>query len=134
MLTRKIKQQKLGKDTPEAMKSLDKMVLNPEEYQKSLRQVYAETILTDPEKQKTAKPLNDPSLTIEEMESAIRSEISVTDAAMRLLALERAQQVKQNLLQDGSITPERLFLTEPKTLSPDKKGEFKAGRVELNVR
>jgi uncharacterized protein DUF748 len=134
MLTRKIKQRKLGKEAPEAMESLDKMVLNPEEYQKSLRQVYAETILSDPEKQKTAKTLKDPSLTIKEMESAIRSEISVTDAAMRLLALERAQQVKQNLLQDGSVTPERLFLTEPKTLSPDKKGEFKAARVELNVR
>ena len=60
--------------------------------------------------------------------------MTVTDAAMRLLAIERAQQVKQNLLHDGSITPERLFLTEPKTLSPDKKGEFKAARVELNVR
>jgi len=134
MLSRKIKNRRIKKKSPEEIKSLDNMQLPPEEYEKSLSQVYAETILADPEKKKTAKPLKDPSLTREEMESAIRSEISVTDAEMRLLALERAQQVKQNLLQDGSITPERLFLTEPKTLSPDKKGEFKAARVELNVR
>jgi hypothetical protein len=53
---------------------------------------------------------------------------------MRLLALERAQQVKQYLLNDKSVAADRLFLTEPKTLSPEKKEKFKAARVELNVR
>jgi len=80
------------------------------------------------------KPVEDSSLTIAEVETLIRKQITVTDAEMRLLALERALQVKAYLLQDDIITADRLFLTEPKTLSPGKKGNFKAARVELNVR
>ena len=91
-------------------------------------------ILSDPEKKKTLKPVKDPALTIAEIETIIREQITVTDAQLRLLAIERAQQVKNYLLQDKSIAADRLFLTEPKTLSPEKKGEFKTTRVELNVR
>jgi hypothetical protein len=109
-------------------------VLSPEEYQKLLKQVYVDEILSDPEKSKTLKPVKDPSLTIEEIETIIRNQIIITDAEMRLLALERAQQVKTYLLQNASVSVDRLFLTEPDTLSPAKKGEFKAARVELNVR
>ncbi len=134
MLARKVKALKLKKDSPTNIATIDEMVLSPEEYQKFIRQVYAEEILSDPEKQKTVKPLKDPSLTIEEMESLIRQTISVTDAEMQLLALERAQLVKKYLLQGESVTAERIFLKKPDNLSPDNKKEFKAARVELNVR
>ena len=134
MLARKIKLKKLKKDSPKAIGAIDKMVLAPEEYQKLLRQVYVDEILSDPKNKKSLKPINDPGLTPEEMESLIRRQITVTDAEMRLLALERTQQVKNYLLQDGSVTADRIFLVEPDTLSPENKGEFKSARVELNVR
>ncbi len=134
ILARKIKTRNLKKNSAKDIASLDKMILSSEEYQKLLKQVYVEEILSDPEKKKSLKPVKDPNLPIEEMESLIRQEITVTDAEMHLLALERAQQVKAYLLQDKRVSAERLFLVEPDTLSPEKKGEFKAARVDLNVR
>jgi len=134
IISRKIKQRKLKKDSPMDNASIDAMTLAPDEYQKLLREEYAETIMSDPEKKKTAKPLKDPTLTLKEMELLIRQNISVTDAEMRLLALERARNVKAHLLNDKSVTADRLFLVEPKSLSPETKGEFRSSRVELNVR
>ena len=134
LLARKIKQRKLEKDSSKDIALIDAMGISPEEYQKVLKQVYTEEVLSDPVKKKALKPVKDPSLTNEEMEMLLRQQIIVTDAEMRLLALERAQLVKQYLLQDGSVTSDRLFLTEPKSLSPEKQGEFKSSRVDLNVR
>ncbi|MBC2717347.1 MAG: DUF748 domain-containing protein [Desulfobacteraceae bacterium] len=134
MLARKVKSRKLKKDSSKDIASIDEVMLSPEEYQKLLKQVYVKEVLSDPEKKKALKPVKDPSLTIAEIETIIRKQITVTDAEMRLLARKRAQQVKAYLLQDKSVTADRLFLTEPKTLSPEKKGGFKAARVELNVR
>ncbi|MDA3896366.1 MAG: DUF748 domain-containing protein [Desulfobacteraceae bacterium] len=134
IVIRKIKQQKLKKDSPMNNASIDAIVLSLEEHQKFTRQEYTEAVLSDPEKKKTAKSLKDPTLTLGEMESLIRQEITVTDAEMRLLALERARQVKAYLLADDSVTANRLFLVEPKTLSSKTKGDFKPSRVELNVR
>jgi len=134
MLARKIKSRKLKKNSSKDIASIDEMVLSPEEYLKYLKQVYTDEVLPDQGKKKSLKSVKDPTLTIEEMKSLIRQQIIVTDAEMRLLALERARQVKKYLLQGGSVTADRLFLTEPQTLSPVKKEEFKAARVELNVR
>ncbi len=134
MLARKIKTRSLKKGSPQDIAVLDKMVLSLEEYQKLLKQAYDEEIMSDPEKNKTLKAVNDPSLTIEEMESIIRGQMTVTDDELRRLAMDRAQGVKNFLLQDGSVSADRLFLSEPDTLSPAKKAEFKAARVELNVR
>jgi len=87
IVARKIKQRNLKKNSPIDIASIDAMVLSPEEYQKFLKQEYAEKILSDPEKKKTMKPLTDPSLTPKEMESLIRQAITVTAAGMRPLAL-----------------------------------------------
>jgi uncharacterized protein involved in outer membrane biogenesis len=133
-LTRKIKSRKLKKDALKDMVSIDKMVLSSEEYQKFIKLVYTEEILSDPKKKKVRKPVEDPSLTIAEIETLIRKQITVTDAEMRLLALDRAQQVKAYLLKDDTVTANRLFLTEPESLSPGTEEAFKAARVELNVR
>jgi hypothetical protein len=134
MLARKIKQRKLEKDSPKDIVLIDAVEVSPEEYQKFLKQIYTEEVLSDPVKKKALKPEEDPALTSEEMETLVRQQIIITDAEMRLLALERAQQVKQYLLNDKSIAADRLFLTEPKSLSPDKKDGYKAARVDLTVR
>ena len=134
LFSRKLKLRKLNKDASPDMASVDALVLTPEEKQKLLKKIYAEELLSDPEKGSGLKPLKDPTLTIEEMTSLLRREITVSDAEMRLLALQRAREVKNHLLTDGSISPDRLFLKEPNTLSPEKKDEYSAARVELNVR
>lgn len=134
MLARKIKNRKLKKDSSKDIALIDAMKLSPEEYQKLLKQVYVDEILSDPKNKKSLKPVKDPTLTIAEIETIIRSQITVTDAEMRLLARKRAQQVKAYLLQDKSVTPDRLFLVEPDTLSPEKTKAFKSSRVDLNVR
>lgn len=133
-LARKIKTLSLGKDSPKDIEALDKIELPPEEYEKLIKQVYEEEVLTDPEMQQTAKPLKDPALTIGEMENLIRQKIIVTDDELRLLALERARSVKGYLLQEEGVSADRLFLAEPESLSPEKKENFSASRVELNVR
>jgi hypothetical protein len=38
------------------------------------------------------------------------------------------------LIEDGKIDKERIFLTEPKTLVPQKKEKVSAGRVEFQLK
>ncbi len=114
--------------------SLDEIALPPEAYEKLLKQVYAQEVLSDPDKAKTQKPLDDPGLTPKEMESQIRSQITVSADELRQLALERTRQVKDDLLHDNHIAADRLFLLQSHPLSPVQKDKFKASRVELTLR
>jgi hypothetical protein len=68
------------------------------------------------------------------METLLREQITLPDAELRLLALERAKQVKGYVLEQQSVSADRLFLAEPETLSPGETEKFIASRVELNVR
>lgn len=133
-LARKIKALTLKKGAAKDNETIDKIALPPEEYEKLLKEVYAEKILSDPEKKQTAKSLKDPELTIEEMESLLRGQIPITDAELRLLAVKRAGQVKDYLLAGESVTADRIFLTEPEQLMPKKAEGFKPSRVELDLR
>ena len=134
MLTRKIKAQTLGKNAAKDTAAIDAVVLSPEAYQKLLKKMYIKDLLSDPEKKKALKPADDPTLTNNEMESALQKETPVTDNALSRLALDRAQAVKDYLLKDQSISPNRVFLTTPPALAPPEKKGFKMERVELNVR
>ena len=133
-LERKIKAETLKKDAPKDPATLDSITLPPEQYQALLRQAYVENILSVAENKKSLKPLNDPTLTAEEMETLLREQITLPDAELRLLALERAKQVKGYVLEQQSVSADRLFLAEPETLSPGETEKFIASRVELNVR
>ncbi len=134
LLTRNIKAASLEKDAPKDPAILDSMTLAPEQYQDLLKQAYAEARLSDAENSASLKPADDPSLNVEEMETRLREQIAISDAALRLLALERAKQVKGHMLEKHDVSGDRLFLTEPETLAPKETKEFKASRVELNVR
>ncbi len=134
MLDRKLKIRYLGKDASKDLAQIDAIVVPSDRYPVLMKQIYTEALSADPEKKETMKPANDPSLTVEEMAAAILSEISVPDAELRLLAQERSRAVKDQLLADGKISPDRIFISEPETLSPSGNDAFKAARVELNLR
>ena len=133
-LERKIKAETLKKDAPKDPATLDSISLAPEKYLDLLKQTYAKEILSTAKDKKSLKPLKDPTLTAEEMETLLREQIAIPDAELRLLALERAKQVKGYVLEQQSVSADRLFLAEPETLSPGETEKFIASRVELNVR
>ena len=134
MLDRKLKRLYLKKDAPQDMALIDQTVIPPEDLVNAVKQAYAEALAADPEKQKTLKTADDPSITLDEMETQLRLEMTVPDAELRLLAQERSRAIKNHLLAGGSVSPDRIFLTEPKALAPEKKDKFSAARAELNVK
>ena len=55
------------------------------------------------------------------------------DDDLRELAKQRTEAVEGYLIQSGQVAPERIFLVEPKTLSPEKKDNLKGSRVDFTV-
>ncbi len=49
----------------------------------------------------------------EEMEKLMLANVAVTPDDLRQLALDRASAVKERLLGEGKVPPERVFLVEP---------------------
>ena len=69
-----------------------------------------------------------------EMEKLLLNSIEVTDSDLRQLAARRAQNVKELILQPGNIDAGRVFIVEPKTLSPEKKEKVKDSRVNFKLK
>jgi len=111
----------------------EEIELTEEEYLKYLRELYKAEVLDASDAPEDAKPLDDESLTREEMAAEIRHRIEIEDARLRLLAQNRVQAVKGYLLNDDRIAGKRLFTREAESLTPPKAGKFKASRVELNL-
>lgn len=126
---RKLKAQKLAdlakRGTPPA--SLDIVVVESAEYPKYLTMAY--------KKEKFPKPRNiigmAKDLPVPEMEKLMLTNLRITDDDLRQLAMRRAQGARDILLKQGRIPPERVFLVEPKTLSPEKKEKLKDSRVDF---
>jgi hypothetical protein len=126
---RKVRAQKMAdlakRGTPPA--SLDNVAVAPEEYPIYLKMAY--------KKEKFPKPRNiigmAKDLPAPEMEKLMLTNINITDDDLRQLAMRRAQGVRDTLLKPGRVPPERVFLVEPKTLSPEKKEKLKDSRVDL---
>ena len=118
-------------DTPETIAAI---VQTPEARHKALRRLYKQEILENVREGQTPKPLDDPSLTAMDMESALKDIFQVTDADLGLLAMARADEVTSALLSDETIPGERIFLKEAKTLAPPKANKFKPSRVELGLK
>lgn len=53
---------------------------------------------------------------------------------LRDLASQRSRKVKDFLSRDGKVEPERIFLVEPKSLSPEKKENLKDSRVVFSLK
>lgn len=129
---RKIKAQKL-KDMirngfpPEPV---DQVKIEPDEYGVYLKMAYREETFP--------KPRNflgfAKDLPVPEMEKLIRTNIMVTDDDLRKLASGRALAVREAIVKSGQVEPARIFLVEPKTLEPEKKGKLRDSRVDFRLK
>jgi hypothetical protein len=129
---RKLKEQKL-KDLSgrgEQSLSLEEIQIAPQEYEKYLTMAYKAANFTKP---RTALGLPK-TLSPPEMEKLLLASIEVTDSELQQLAGERSQQVKDLLLQSGDVAPGRIFIVQPKALTPEKKEKIKDSRVNFKLK
>ncbi|MHB1024514.1 MAG: DUF748 domain-containing protein [Desulfobacteria bacterium] len=73
-------------------------------------------------------------LPVPEMEKLMLTHIRITDDNLRQLAVDRASHVRDRLVAIGKVEPERIFLVEPKTLSPERKEKLLDSRVDFRIR
>jgi hypothetical protein len=73
-------------------------------------------------------------LSVPEMEKLMMTQLTVSDSDLRLLASQRAIQIESLLLKDGTISADRIFVVEPKTLAPEKKEKAKNSRVDFRLK
>jgi hypothetical protein len=110
--------------------AVDEVTIEPDEYGHYLKKAYkAETF---------SKPKNalgfPQSLPVEEMKKLIIRHIEVKNSDLRMLATQREQQVKNSLVKSQMINPERIFLIETQSLSPEKRESLRDSRVEINLK
>ncbi|MFB3894739.1 MAG: DUF748 domain-containing protein [bacterium] len=114
----------------ESDRPVDQVVIDPKEYERYLTIVY--------KKEKFAKEKNAIGLIksqpVPEMEKLIREHITITDDDLKQLAADRAKSVQQFIIATTKVKPERLFLTEPKQLAPEKKEKESNSRVEFKLK
>ncbi len=94
--------------------SLDEVTVDPAEYPKLLKQAYG--------REKFPKPRNviglAKDLPVPEMEKLMLTNTAVTDDDLRSLALRRARVVADAIAKTGQVSPDRVFVLEPK-LGPE---------------
>lgn len=132
MLDQKLKAQKLNdmirKGEPAV--PVEDVVIAPAEYEKYLILVY--------KAEKFPKPRNiigmAKTLPAAEMEKLFLTNVQVSDSDLRLLASERAESVKDFILESEKVTSDRIFVVEPNSLVPAKKGKALQSRVEFKLK
>ncbi|NPU83708.1 MAG: DUF748 domain-containing protein [Syntrophaceae bacterium] len=129
---RKLKVQKLNETLKKGAVAVpvDDVKIEPGERDRYLKMAYdAETF---------PKPRNfigmAKSLPPAEMEKLMLTNIEIRDGDLRLLASRRAQAVRDVLLKSGDVTPDRVFIVEPKSLTPQKKEKLKNSRVDFRLK
>jgi hypothetical protein len=116
--------------TGQSPASADQVTIDAGEYQKYLKMAYRDEKFPKPrDLLGFAKNLPAP-----EMEKLMLTHIVVTDDDLRALAAERAEHVKNTLVKSGRVGPERIFIVEPKSLSPEKQGSLKESRVDFKLK
>jgi uncharacterized membrane protein len=131
LMQRKVKAQKLTDLAKQgkAAVPVDDIAVASEEYEKYLTLAYR------------AEPFPKPrnfigmvkSLPVPEMEKLMLTNIEVGEEELRQLATQRANTVKETILKSGKIEAERLFIVEPKGLTPEKKDKVKDSRVDFTI-
>lgn len=126
---RKVRAQKLKESAGKERQgvSLDNVVVDPKEYPVYLKRAYRA--------EKFPKPRNFlgmlKDIPVPEMEKLMFTHIRVSDDDLRMLAQRRALAVKDFLLATKQVEPDRIFLVEPKEISPEKKENQRDSRVEF---
>jgi len=131
-LSAKLKAQKLKEMIRRGQKavSVDEVQINDDEYKRYLASAYEAEKFPKP---RTALGLKK-GLSVPEMEKLIMTHLEVSDSDLRLLASQRAIEIKSLLLKDGTISADRVFVVEPKTLAPEKKEKAKNSRVDFRLK
>jgi hypothetical protein len=110
--------------------AVDEIMIEHVEYEALLKEAYIAEKL--PKKLNAqGQPLLPPA---PDMKKLIVERINVTDSDLKMLAEQRAQQVKTGLLKSEEVKPERIFLVEAELISQEKAGEKRAARVDLNLK
>ena len=132
LFEKKIKAQKL-KDMVkkgEPAVPVDEIQVGKEEYAKYLKMAY--------KAEKFPKPRNflgiAKDLPVPEMEKLMLTNLKVGDDDLRQLASQRALRVKEYVIKSGQVTPDRVFLIEPKSLAPEKKEKLADSRVDFRLK
>ena len=132
LFRRKVAAQKLADlaKTGQPAPALDNVRVEPAEYPKYLARAY--------NVEKFPKPRNilgmAKDLPVPEMEKLMLTHLQVTDDNLRQLAVERASRVRDRLVASGKVEPGRIFLVEPKSLSPERKEKIRDSRVDFRIK
>lgn len=139
MLEHKLKAVKLKRlgdkgDKTDSPTRFDEIRIAPGEYPKLLKEVYSQA--------KFPKPRNmiglAKDLPVEEMEKLLLTHTTVTDDDLRQLGIRRARVVTDTMVKTGRVSPERVFILEPKlNMETGKKGpaeKAKLSRVDFSLK
>jgi Domain of Unknown Function (DUF748) len=131
-IERKVKAQKL-KDTVKggtAAGSVDEITVEPGEYAKYLAKAYGEERFQKP---RTMIGLAK-DLPVPEMEQLMLINTQVTEEDLRQLAGQRAQKVKDTLVEAGKIDAGRVFLLTPRLSAEGIKDKGAPTRVDFSLK
>ena len=111
--------------------SLEDITIEPEEYEEYLKKAYKAATFK--------KPKNflglDKKIPSTEMEKLVYDNIQITNDDLRLLAINRATEVKKYLVETGNIQPERIFIIEPDAqIDQSKEKVDTESRVDLTIK
>jgi hypothetical protein len=132
LFTRKLQAQKFNERLRQGSSAtpVDELTIGPAEYERYLTMAY--------KAEKFPKPRNflgfAKSLPAAEMEKLMLTHLQVGDDQLRGLASQRATRVKDDVVASGKVEPERVFIVEPKTLSPEKLDRVRDSRVDFRIR
>jgi uncharacterized protein involved in outer membrane biogenesis len=128
-LERRVKAQKLKEVVAGGTDANQVGPVSPAEYPKYLKLAYAA--------EKIDKPKNAfgmvKDIPASEMERLMLAAIVATDGDLRLLARQRAQAAREQILREKNVQTERVFLVEPKSLRPAHKDKVRDSRVDFRL-
>ncbi len=111
---------------------IDDVKVEPQEYEKYLRRAY--------KAEKFPKPRNmigfEKTIPVAEMEKLMLTNTQIKEDDLRSLARDRSLKIEARILKGGQgrIDAGRIFIVEPKTLAPEKKGKLKDSRVDFRLK
>lgn len=132
LMQKKVKTQKIKDLLKKSSESIqvDDVKIEPQEYEKYLRLAY--------KAEKFPKPRSvvglEKTIPVEEMEKLMLTNTEVKDEDLRSLAAQRSARVKDTILKTGQVEASRIFVVEPKSLTPEKKEKVKENRVDFTLK
>jgi hypothetical protein len=129
---KKVKAQKLKEAVRQGQEAttVEQVLIEGDDYGKYLKMAYDAEKFPKP-RDTAGQPK---SLPVSEMEKLMLTYTEVKDDDLRFLASQRALNVRDALQKSGEVTPDRIFIIEPPSLSPPKKEQIKDSRVDFRLK